>query len=514
MSAIVDLIEPRHHRDPHAAAASARAVWLKVARQKQLPPPGKWLVWLNRCGRGYGKTRLGGEWISWNAETQPDTRWFVIAPTYNDVRFTCFEGESGILAHLPPACIAKDGYNKSYLEIRLWNGSSIRGFSATEPKRLRGPQCHGAWFDEIAACDKETVEEAWYNLEFGCRLGEDSRIVVTTTPRPVPIMRKIRKAKGTIVTTGSTYENRDNLAPSFFDRVVQYEGTTIGRQEIHGEEIDPEESGIIKRSWIKMWKMKHGLPRFEYIVYSLDTAFTEKTYDQKKGEVDPTAASVFGIFQIQVGVKRTPGGTFEKPVYRNNVMLLDAWADFLGFPALVERVKKELKSTYGTVEVPLVRNALYGVVPSDISGKGKKIDVVLIEDKGSGISLRQELGKFKVPTHAYNPGKADKMTRLHVVSHIPNAGLLWIPESRSTIDYEDDDKKFCDWAYPWMEEVCTFPNSDGDNYVDTLSQALRLFSDKNILTALPPKLYDDRRDDEDRAAIVRPAARRKNPYAS
>lgn len=497
-------------RTPAAAAAAMRAEWLRIARPKQLTPRGNWQTWMNRCGRGYGKTRLGAEDIAWYAMENAEVRVAVVAPTHDDARFVCFEGESGLLSIIPPQCIIKDGYNSSFPFLRLWNGSTIWGYSATKPSRLRGPQFHRAWCDELAAWEKETMEAAWDNLMFGLRLGHDPQVIVTTTPRPVPLVRKLCKGDKTVVTTGSTYENRENLAPTFFDRIVQYEGTTIGRQEIYGELIDPEESGIIKRSWLKSWPMPNGvnsLPRFEFIIMSLDTAMTNDTYDEKKGEPDWSACSVFGIFGLPIEELHVAHpAKFMKPKYRNNVMLLDAWRDHLGFPELVLRVKQEMKRTYGMAEAPVIRNALYQTVPSKISGKGKKIDLLLIEDKGSGISLRQTLTKYKIFVHPYNPGHADKISRMHIVSHVPHAGLLWIPASMS-----DPNKKFADWADDWIEEICTFPNSDFMDWADTLSQGLRLFSDKGILSVLPPRGFEN---DNNEREDVKPVKRRRNPYGS
>ena len=514
MTDLFEIIEPKRVTlNPYAALVDMRMRWLREARPKQLPPPDDYLTWLNRCGRGYGKTRLGAEETCWNAGTMPGTRWAVVAPTYNDVRFTCFEGESGILSILPAICIPQGGWNKSYLELRLWNGSEIRGFAASEPGRLRGPQFHGGWFDELAATAREAIEEAWSNLQFACRLRYRDRnptICVTTTPKPIPLIKKIRQAKGTITTTGSTYDNRENLAPSFFDRIVQYEGTKIGRQEIHGEEIDPEEAGIVKRSWFKLWPMRNGLPSFQYVIMSIDSAFKEKQYD-KQNDPDYSACTTYGVFNIRTGVERLPGGV-EKPKYRANVMLLDAWRDHLGLPDLVTKVRAQAHNTFGPVVRPVVKSAMYGVVPSEISGTGKKVDLIVIEDKASGISLIQTLAKHKLFVHPYNPGNDDKMMRLHLVSHIPHAGLVWIPESRATAADEslkDSERKFSGWANEFLDEVCAQPNGEYWDYTDTFTQALRVLSDKDVLSVTVPKAYEKPPGfDPDAPLPERP----KNPY--
>jgi phage terminase large subunit-like protein len=126
-----------------------RTKWLGKAHDHQILPPGEWAIWLLLGGRGAGKTRTAAEQIGWWAWTQPNTRWLVAAPTAMDVRGTCIEGESGLLNVIPAEMIAD--YNKSLLELKLTNGSLIKGISASEPDRFRGGQYHGAWLDELAA---------------------------------------------------------------------------------------------------------------------------------------------------------------------------------------------------------------------------------------------------------------------------------------------------------------------------------------------------------------------------
>lgn len=214
--------------------AVSRAKWLASARATQLPPPGDWRVWLVLAGRGFGKTRLGAEHVAWQGLCNPGHQIAVIAPTYNDVRGTCFEGVSGLVACLPQESI--EDYNKTRLELRLTNGALFRGFSADTPDRMRGPQFHAAWADELAAW---AYEDAWDQLMFGLRLGQDPRVVVTTTPRPTPMVRRIAKAADTHVTRGSTFDNAANLAPTALKALREkYEGTRLGRQELFAEILD------------------------------------------------------------------------------------------------------------------------------------------------------------------------------------------------------------------------------------------------------------------------------------
>lgn len=226
------------------AAFAWRTGWLSKAHDHQILPPGDWwTIWLLLAGRGAGKTRTAAEQIGYWAWEQPGSRWLVAAPTSADVRSTCFEGDSGLIAVIPQALIAD--YNRAYHEIKLVNGSLIKGIPASEPERFRGGQYHGAWCDELAAW--EYLQEAWDQIQFSVRLGQRTRILATTTPKPKDLIVDLvgREGKDVYLSTASTYSNLDNLAPSFRAQILQYEGTKLGRQEIYAEIIDPEESGIV-----------------------------------------------------------------------------------------------------------------------------------------------------------------------------------------------------------------------------------------------------------------------------
>jgi predicted phage terminase large subunit-like protein len=462
----LELLEPEE-----LAMIKWRLKWKKSAREKQLTPEGTWwTTHLCSAGRGFGKTRMGAEDIAWYAATNPSVRCGVIAPTSNDVRGVCFEGESGLMSVLPPEIV--ESYNKSLLEIKLKNGSLIRGFSAEEPGRLRGPQFHRVWADELAAWQR--IDETWDMLKFCLRLGENPQILATTTPKPLDLIRRLVKEaqddhSSVILTTGSTYENEENLAPSFIEELKSYEGTNLGRQEIWAEILDPEEAGVVKRSWFKLWPDGREFPRFEYVLQAYDTAFTERTTG------DPTACSVWAVFKPT-----------DKPM---SVMLLDCWSDHLSYPDLKPRVLEDYTAVYGS-------NA---EDEDDYSPSGKKVDLVLIEEKGSGISLLQDLQRAGVSARGYNPGKADKITRLHIVSNIIKAGRVYIPES------SQHKGQFRSWVNPFMEQVCSFPLATHDDFVDTLSMALRYLRDIGFLN-IDPVQEEDYYEEDTRA-------RRENPYA-
>jgi predicted phage terminase large subunit-like protein len=443
--------------------------WGLWARPNQLFPPETWWnIWMLLAGRGFGKTRSGAEAIRHLVDTG-HRRIALIAPTSGDARDVMVEGESGLLAISPSW--NRPIYEPSKRRLTWPNGAQAFMYSAEEPERLRGPQHDAGWLDELAAW--QYPQETWDMYQFGLRLGKNPRTVITTTPKPIPLVRSLltREGKDVIVSRGSTYENRENLAPSFFNQVAQYEGTRLGRQELHAELIDPSESGIIKRSWIKLWSANKPLPYFEYILQSYDTAFTEQTMDKKTKDPDPSACTTWGIF-------RDPARKNAATPY--SVMILDAWSDWMEYPTLRAKALTESKASFGPVD------------------SERKVDLLLIEDKGSGISLRQDLARV-VPIHPYNPGRSDKVSRLHLVSNLFINGLVYLPES------PNHPTKPRTWAEPFLEQITSFPQVVHDDYVDTASQALQYLSDAGWLAV--DILEKEEYDDDNTVARV-------NPYAT
>ena len=473
---LIEIVKDPATRDAYArmpeqlrVAFGWRQKWLAVAHDHQILPPGDWWsVWLLLAGRGAGKTRTAAEQIGWWAWTQPKTRWLVAAPTSADVRSTCFEGDSGLLSVIPAALVSD--YNKSLHELILTNGSIIKGIPASEPERMRGPQFHGAWCDELAAW--EYLQDAWDQIQFSVRLGTHTKIICTTTPRPKDLIVDLvgRDGDDVIVTRASTYENLDNLSQNFRRQILQYEGTRLGRQELHAEIIDPEESGIVKREMFKLWPAGRAFPKFEYILQSYDCAYTEKTQN------DPTACITFGVFKPEDG-----------PM---SAMVIDCWQDRLQYPDLRPRVIEEYRNTYGAD--PEEESRMY-------SG-GKKVDLILVEDKAAGISLIQDLQRAHLPVRAYNPGKADKIQRLSIVANIISTKRVWIPESANRKGFVRD------WAEGFVSQICSFPDSTHDDFVDACTQALRYLRDSGWLDIDP-----DREDDDDDWEEYKP--KRVNPYA-
>lgn len=218
--------------------------WDFWAREKQRTPPGDWVVWLILSGRGFGKTRTGAQWIIERAKSGLYRRFALIGETAADVRDVMIEGDSGILACSPPWFFPR--YEPSKRRLTWPNGAIATTFSGEEPKQLRGPQFDSVWADEPAKW--QYADDAWDNMEMGLRLGPNPQVVATTTPRPIPLIRKLVADPQTVVTKGHTDENRANLSAKYVERVIRkYEGTRLGRQELAGE--------ILGDNPLALWKL-------------------------------------------------------------------------------------------------------------------------------------------------------------------------------------------------------------------------------------------------------------------
>jgi predicted phage terminase large subunit-like protein len=286
-----------------------RTDWAANARADQLLPEGDWRTWTILAGRGWGKTRTGAEAVrAWVGRGY--RRIALVAPTAADARDVMVEGESGLLNIFPNE--TRPLYEPSKRRVTFANGAQATVYSADEPDRLRGPQHDAAWCDEIAAWRR--ADDAWSNLMMGLRLGRDPRVVVTTTPRPIPIVRQLATASGTVLTRGRTLDNANNLAPQFLDEILaRYQGTRLGRQELDAEILEDTPGafwslGVLDRSRVG------ELPELERIVVAVDPAATsgEKS--------DFTAIVVVGLGKIDrhvyvleaQAVKETPEGWARK----------------------------------------------------------------------------------------------------------------------------------------------------------------------------------------------------------
>lgn len=254
--------------------------WRLWRRPKQCPPDSDWFVWLLLAGRGFGKTRTGAEYIREQVGGGLLRHVALIGPTAADVRDTMIEGESGLLAVYPPD--ERPKYEPSKRRVTFHNGATATTYSADEPDRLRGPNHGLAWADELAAW---RYPEAWDMLVFGLRIGERPRCVVTTTPRPTTLIRSLVERDDVVVTTGSTFENASNLAVPFLEEIAQrYEGTRLGRQELHAEILDDVEGALWTRDMVEAARVREH-PELTRVVVAVDPAVSNTPGSSETGVV-------------------------------------------------------------------------------------------------------------------------------------------------------------------------------------------------------------------------------------
>src|SRR5262249_32347923 len=262
--------EERRHFIDNASAdelAELYYVWRRWARPSQLPPSGDWRLWLLLAGRGFCKTRAGGEYAGARVKAGAH-RIALVGPTAEDTRDIMVEGESGILTVSPPDEAPR--YVPSKRRVVWPNGAIAALYSADEPRRLRGPEHDTAWCDELAAW---RYPEAWDMLMFGLRVGIDPRCVVTTTPRPIRLLRELLADPKVAVTRGTTYDNRRYLARSFFSQIVrQYEGTRLGRQELQAETLEDLPGALWNRGVIEACRASQPPRELVRVVVAIDPA--------------------------------------------------------------------------------------------------------------------------------------------------------------------------------------------------------------------------------------------------
>ena len=250
-----------------------RYCWEKVGRPAQQPPPGDWATWLIMAGRGFGKTRAGAEWVRAIAERDGSARIALVAGSLHDARSVMVEGESGLLAIAPPWNRPK--WFPTLRQLVWKSGALAMVYGAAEPDSLRGPQHHYAWADEIAKWPRG--EAAWDNLKMTLRAGVVPQVVATTTPRPVPLVRRLRAEAerpsgphGVIITRGRMVDNAANLPAAFLTAMqASYGGTRLGRQELDGELIDDVKGALWSRNLLERCRVQR-VPELTRVVVGVD----------------------------------------------------------------------------------------------------------------------------------------------------------------------------------------------------------------------------------------------------
>ena len=271
--ATLAMLEPGAREQALAALSPAQKRelverWELWAHDGQVAPPGDWRVWLIRAGRGFGKTRAGAEWVSALAREQPGARIALMGATLRDVERVMVRGESGLLA------VARKGETPKWIgslgQVHFASGAIGFAYSAAAPEALRGPQHHAAWCDELG---KWKGEAGWDNLMMTLRLGERPRVLVTTTPRATPLMRKVMALPDCVETIGRTSDNA-HLPDSFQDAMLaQYGDTRLGRQELDGEMVDDREGALWTRALLDRQRAK-TVPALDRVVVGVDPPAT------------------------------------------------------------------------------------------------------------------------------------------------------------------------------------------------------------------------------------------------
>jgi len=242
------------------------STWQKIRRKDQTPPPGDWLIWLLLGGRGAGKTRAGAEWIRQQV-TDGAKRIALVAPSYNEAREVMVEGESGLLnigePHKRPA------YISSRRRLEWPCGAVAHVFSAEDPDGLRGPQFDCAWADEF--CAWAYPQDTLSNLRLTLRLGKTPRLVITTTPKPLPALKNLMAEPGVVISKATTKDNEKNLSPAFIRSIYEiYGGTRLGRQELNGEILEDLEGALWSRALIERSLVDDAPKRLDKTVIAID----------------------------------------------------------------------------------------------------------------------------------------------------------------------------------------------------------------------------------------------------
>jgi len=240
--------------------------WAELhARPEQLPPPGNWRIWLFMGGRGAGKTRSGAEWIAEGVDEGTMLHIGLIGATHNDARAVMIEGVSGLLHAAPGA-----RYEPTNRRVLFANGAVATVLSADEPDTIRGHQFDTIWADEFAKW--QDPQSALDMALMALRLGEDPRMLVTTTPRAIEPMLNLRTMPDVAVTVSRTADNADNLAPGFLATMEKrYAGSRLGRQELDAEIIEDNDRALWHRDWIESARLKTA-PPLQQVVIAIDPA--------------------------------------------------------------------------------------------------------------------------------------------------------------------------------------------------------------------------------------------------
>lgn len=403
--------------------------WKFWGRPSQFAPEGNWTYWLILAGRGFGKTRTGAEWVREQIKTSPMVN--LIGATSDDARDIMIEGESGILAICPRD--ERPLYNAHKRRLEWPNGARSRIFTADEPERLRGKQHMKLWADELCAW---RYAEAWDQAMLGLRLGRNPQAVITTTPKPVKVLKEIMQDKATVITPGSTYDNRDNLAKSFMTKIItKYEGTRIGRQELKAEVLEDIPGALWRRTDIDATRVRFP-PDLLRIVVAIDPATSSNEGSDETGIV-AAGKGIDGFWYVLDD--------------RSGIYTPDEWAD------IAVEMYKTLKADR---------------IIGEVNNGGEMIEAVL-RNKDRNVSYKSvHATKGKVI-------RAEPVAALYEqrrVKHVGAFGTLEDQMCMFTSDYDRTKAKYSPDrmdALVWAMTELAIEDMPGDNIVEFLEQQAR-----------------------------------------
>lgn len=254
-----------------AELAALRYDWSFWGRDEQQEPAGDWSTWLALAGRGFGKTEAGVQWV--RKRVQEGARSIaLVAETQKDL-------EEVVVPRLIACHPPHEAPTARYRPVRItWpNGAVALGYNGTEPDQLRGPEFDTAWVDELAKY--RYAQDTWDMLQFTMRRGAKPRVFISTTPRPIPIIKAIAADRNTVITRGRTFDNAANLSPSFIETIKRkYEGTRLGRQELNAEILDDVPGALWTRAMVEAALVRQA-PQMARVVVALDPSGTKGSED-------------------------------------------------------------------------------------------------------------------------------------------------------------------------------------------------------------------------------------------
>lgn len=358
--------------------------WDFWARPNQLAPDGDWNTWVVLAGRGFGKTRMGSEWIRKQAKENPGCRIALVAETAADARDVMIKGDSGLIACDPE--LTDDSWSPTNRLLSWPNGSKAWCYNATEPDQLRGPQHHFAWVDELAKF--RYIQELWDQVQFGLRLGLHPQCLVTTTPLPKPLITRLVNDPDSVVTRGATIDNQANLAKNTIKQLYErYGGTRLGRQELEGVILDDMPGALWTHDMIDDCR-KPEAPEMDRIVVAVDPAASSGE------EADET-----GI--IAVGISRDADG------YQRGYVLADR--SLRGTPDEWAAAAVRLYHEFDADRIVAEKNQGGEMVEAVLRAKDRSVPITLVHASRGKIVRAEPISALYEQGRVHHVGRFDKL---------------------------------------------------------------------------------------------------------